>query len=481
MNGIKFAGIDLGTSFIKGSILDEDGTHLVTIRTKAPSILTPSPGWTEIDPFEYYFVFRRFLRKLLKNIKGNKIYVGFSAMAPIFIPVDNECYPLYHGILYNDVRAKKEIEELTEKAGDLVLSENGNPINNQQWLPKILWFKKNYPNLYDKTWKFLELTSFILCKLTKKVVTDKTMLQEEGLLNYKKREISNKILEALNIDKEKIPEPLELEEVADTFTIDDKEFIINAGTIDFIGSSVSLNMLDAKKLAIILGSTGVISYSTSEPKIDKRLYLDLSPIPNLYYVNGATAAAGIFVDFVMKIVGMKGKYKKVDKMLSENRIDTEGLVMLPYILGERTPIFDPNAKSVIFGVTNTHDKLSFVKASIEAVAFSIKHHYEILQELGYVSENIYLTGGLSNMKIVQKILPSTLNSPMIKIEEGEETIGDSMIAMVASKYYSWNDIKKLNEKTFYGSSLMPESITYLTKNYIIYKELYKKLRELFVL
>lgn len=477
----KFVGIDLGTSYIKGSILDQDGTHLITVKTKAPPILTPEPGWTEIDPFAYYFVFRRFLRKLLKNIQETKIYIGFSAMAPIFIPVDNECYPLYHGILYNDIRAKKEIDELNKMVADLVLTENGNPINNQQWLPKIIWFRKNYPNLYEKTWKFLELTSFILCKLTKQVVTDKTMLQEEGLLNYKKREISDKILAVLNIEREKIPKPLELEDTIEPFHLDDKEFIINAGTIDFIGSSVSLNMLDTKKLAIILGSTGIISYSTDDPKIDNRLYLDLGPLPGLYYVNGATAAAGIFVDFIMKLVGMKGKYKIVDKMLSENKIKTEGLVMLPYILGERTPIFDPYAKSVIFGITNIHDRLSFIKAAIESIGFSIKHHYDILQKLGYYSENIYLTGGLSNMGIVQKLLPSILNSSIIKVEEGDEAIGDARIAMVASKKYTWSDIKKMSEKAFYGSLLMPEPNIYLSKNYQIYREIYERLKDLFLI
>jgi len=479
MSKFNYVGVDLGSSFIKGSVLDEDGTHLITVRSKAPHILSPKTGWTEIDPFEYYFLFRRFVKKLLKYVKTNKIYLGFSSMAPVFIPVDNECYPLYRGILYNDTRAKREIEELSISIGDTVFKENGNPVNNQQWLPKILWFRKNYPNLYEKTWKFIELTTFILCKLTNKVITDITMLQEEGVLNFQKREISEKILDAMNLKREMLPDYIDLSETLEPFNIDEKEFNVNAGTIDFIGSSVSLNMLDKDKLALILGFTGVINYSTTNPKPDKRLYLDLSPIPGLYYVNGCTSAAGIFLDYIMSLVGMKGKFKKIDKYFSENEIDTSGLVMLPYILGERTPIFDPYAKSVIFGVTNLHNKMHFIKAAIESIAFSMKNHYEILQELGYRFDNVYLTGGLSNLKIVQKTLPSVLGVPMIKVEESDETIGDAKMAMVASKNYKWEDVKSFGQKSIFGYKIDFERISFIEKNYVIYKELYIRLKDMF--
>lgn len=479
MSTINYIGIDLGSSFIKGSVLDEDGTYLMTVRTKAPQILSPKTGWTEIDPFEYYFIFRRFIKKLLKYVNANKIYLGFSSMAPVFIPIDNECYPLYRGILYNDTRAKKEIEELDSSIGDVVFRENGNPINNQQWLPKILWYRKNYPNLYEKTWKFIELTTFIICKLTGKVITDITMLQEEGVLNYQKKEISDKILTAMNINREMFPDYINLNEMLEPFNIDSKEFYANAGTIDLIGSSISVNMLDKEKLAIILGSTGVINYSTTDPIPDKRLYLDLSPISGLYYVNGCTSAAGIFLDYIMYLVGMKGKYKKMDKYFSKNEVDTSGLVMLPYILGERTPIFDPYAKSVIFGITNLHSKMHFLKSAIESIAFSMKHHYEILQELNYNFDRIYLTGGLSNLKIVQKILPSVLKASVIKVEEGDETIGNAKIAMVGSKNFKWEDIKSLGEKSMFRYQLNYENIPYLEKNYVIYKELYLRLKDMF--
>ena len=479
MSKINYVGVDLGSSFIKGSVLDEDGSHIVTVRSEAPEILSPKPGWTEVDPFDYYFKFRRFFRKLLKYTNANTIYVGFSSMAPVFIPVDNECYPLYRGILYNDTRTKKEIEELKNTVDDIIFKENGNPVNNQQWLPKILWFRKNYPNLYEKTWKFIELTTFILGKLTNKAITDITMLQEEGVLNYKKKEISDEIIKSMNMKREVLPDYINLNEILEPFKIDDKEIYTNAGTIDLIASSVYLNLLDKEKIAIILGSTGVIIYSTTNPKPDRRLYLDLSPISGLYYVNGCTSAAGIFLDYVMQLVGMRGKYKKMDKYFAENELDTSGLVILPYILGERTPIFDLYAKSVIFGLTNSHNKMHIIRSAIESIAFSMKHHYEIFQELNYKFDAVYLSGGLSNLQIVQKLVPSVLKVPMIKVEEGDETIGDAKIAMVSSKNFKWNDLKSLGESSILGHKLAYENIPYLDKNYRIYKELYLRLKDVF--
>jgi Sugar (pentulose and hexulose) kinases len=479
MTDNSYVGIDLGTSYIKGSVLDENGNHVVTVKTRAPAIVSSKPGWTEVDPLEYNFVFKRFLRKLLRKIYTKKVYLGLSSMAPIFIPVDKECYPLYNGILYNDTRAEEEIKELNELYGDLFFEENGNPVNNQQWLPKILWFKKNYPELFSKTWKFMELPTFILCKMTGKIVTDKTMLQEEGLLNYRKRVISNKILEALKIDESYLPEPMELNETLEPFRIDDIVFESNAGTVDFIGSSVSLGMLRPRKMAIIIGSTGVISYSVTDPKPDNRLYLDLGPYNGLYYINGATASAGIFLDYIMELFGMKNMYKKVDKILQNPYINTEGLVLLPYLIGERTPILDPLAKSVIFGLRNTTKKPEILKASIEAIAFSIRHHYDILKSHGYEVDTMYATGGVLKMKAMQTVLPTVMNKRMIKVEEGEESIGDAKIAMVASGKLTWDELGEILEREMAGELLEPSEIKYLEKNYRIYIQLYQQLKELF--
>ncbi len=477
-----YLGIDLGTSFIKASAVNESGEVTLSFRTKAPAVTSPRPGWTEVNPFDYYFNFRRFIKKVIKALGSGRVNVGLSAMAPVMIPVDKSCYPIYNGILYNDTRSASEIEELNRDYGDLLFNENGNVVNNQQWVPKIVWFRKNFPELYERTWKFMELTTFIICKMSGVVATDVTMAQEEGFLNYRDRKLSYKILNELKIDPEKIPEPSEVAEQRVEFNIDGVSFKTTAGTVDFIGSSVSLDLLNEGKLALILGSTGVISYSTVAPKPDKRLYLDVGPYPGLFYVNGATAASGIFLDYVMGILGMKNKYKRLDRLLNNQNVNTEGLVALPYLIGERTPILDPRARAVFFGITNRTGKTELLKATIEAIAFSMKHHYSIMLELGYRPGRVLLSGGLSNLDVMRKAIADSLGMNIMKVNDGSETVGDAIISLVAAGVISWNDASKLIEdRLLRGMIINAEPQPWIEKNFMIYTQLYERLKDLFPL
>ncbi|MGC8599604.1 MAG: FGGY family carbohydrate kinase [Nitrososphaeria archaeon] len=479
MRDVCFLGVDFGTSYINGRVIDEEGNLLLDESTKAPGIISPKPRWTEVSPFEYLFMFKRFLRKIIVKADCKKIYVGLSSVAPIFIPVDRDCYPLINGILYNDTRSEAEIEELKRDYGDIVFRINGNPVNNQQWLPKILWFKKNMPELYKRVWKFVELTGFITCKLTGEIAMEKCTAQEEGLLDYRKRIVSQKILEELKIEPNYLPKLMGLEEEIGKHEMNGVKLIFNPGTVDFIASSISLGILKERLSSVILGPTGVVSFSVKEPKPDKRLFLDLGPFEDLYYVNGATSAAGIFFEHILELFKMKKMLKKVDKLLLNETINTEGLVMLPYILGERSPILDLKAKGVIFGITNFTKKPQLIKASLEAVAFSIRHIFDTIKEVGYESDFTYLSGYISKLNYAQKLMASVLKTKIITIEDFSPADGDAYISMKVSKTKNWQDIADIKKRQMSGEIVYQEQKSYFEKNYVIYRELYNSLYKLF--
>lgn len=475
-----FLGMDLGTTFLKTTALNESGERILEMRSNAPDVLSPRPGWTEVNPFEYYFKFRRFIRKAMRTLGARRINLGLSSMAPVMIPVDETCYPIYNGILYNDTRSAEEIREIERDYGEIILNENGNAVNAQQWLPKLLWLKRYLPEVYNRTWKFLELPTFILCKLSGEVVSNVTFVQEEGFLNYKTGRLSEKIIDELKVDAEKLPEFTGVADQVVEFSMDGVSFRATTGTVDFIGSSVSLGLLEEGKLAFMLGSTGVPSYSTSSPRPDRRLYLDVGPYQGLYYVNGATSAAGIFLDYIMEIVGMKNKYRRLERMLEEKRINVEGTVALPYILGERTPIFDPYAKGVIFGITNRTGKAEILQAAIDAIAFSMRHHYDIMLELGYRPTRVLLSGSLSNLRAMAVAVANSLGREIIKVKGESESVGDAIIALVASGRLSWRDALKLaEEKILVGEVVKPSPAQWIEKNYRIYLQLYLRLKDLF--
>ncbi|MGC8665042.1 MAG: FGGY-family carbohydrate kinase, partial [Nitrososphaeria archaeon] len=308
---------------------------------------------------------------------------------------------------------------------------------------------------------------------------EKSTAQEEGLLDYRKRIVSHKILEELKIEQNYLPKFKGLEEEIGKYEMEGIKLVFNPGTVDFIASSISLGILKERLSSVILGPTGVVSFSVKEPKPDMKLFLDLGPFEDLYYVNGATSAAGIFFEHILELFKMKKMLKKVDKLLLNETINTEGLVMLPYILGERSPILDLKAKGVIFGITNFTKKPEFIKASLEAVAFSIRHIFDIMKEVGYESDFTYLSGYLSQLNYVQKLMASILKNKIVTIEDFSPADGDAYISMKVSEIKNWQDIADIKKRQMSGEIIYPEEKSYLDKNYIIYRELYNNLYRLF--
>jgi xylulokinase len=478
---ILYAGIDIGTSYIKGAIAKDNGNIIKEIKFRSPPVISISSGWMEINVDKYFLAFQLMLKELLKSLENTKIYLGLSTMTPVFIPVDSYGKPLMNGILYNDTRVMKEINEIKKNYGDLIFSENGNVINNQQWIPKFLWLQRNKNEIYKKTQKYLDLTSYIIWKLTKKAVVDQTVVQEEGLLNYRKREISKPILEIVNIGSEQLATIQESKEISAEINMENNvSLIINSGCVDAIAISLSLGYPEEGQLAIFPGTTGIVYYSTKNPKPSKYLFLDVSPKNDLYIMNGGTASAGSFVDYVMDILGITGHYKKLQAMAKKSVPGSKGVIMLPYITGERTPLFDPSAKSVIFGLTNVTTKNEIARASLEAVAFSLKSIIDIINDLQYSYNEIIVAGGLSRMKIMREILAGVLEKKLIYIKGASEIYGDIYLAMIMADKIKWEDLKSMHiSSRFIKQEINTKKENIYKINYDKYKKLYSVLKELF--
>ncbi|MGC8664808.1 MAG: xylulokinase, partial [Nitrososphaeria archaeon] len=386
--------------------------------------------------------------------------------------------PLINGILYNDTRSEAEIEELKRDYGELVFNVNGNPVNNQQWLPKILWFRKNMPELYRRVWKFMDLTSYIIWKLSGETKVDKTVALEEGFLDFKKNELSDKMLEISGIEREDIPDVLSTTDVASMFNFEGNHFQINSGTVDAIAAAISLGLIDDSMFEVTLGTTGIIYYSTYRPVPNERLYLDMSPVNGLYYMNGSTSSAGSFVDFVLYLLGLDSKYSMIKRSINDSKPCSSGVIALPYIAGERTPIFDPNARSVFFGLSTKTKRSDIIRASVEAVAFSIRHNIEAFRTMGYETKSTLLTGGLAKPKEVAQILADVLNSEIQLKNEASETDGDIKIAQVMSGS-SWEEVKNNNSNRSKSINPIKENTVMYEKCFKKYIKIYEMLKDLF--
>jgi xylulokinase len=463
----SFIVIDLGTTNIKGKVF-KDGKMVHKINVKAPRKLETTEGISEISLDQYYTLFRKVLDTALKYSNG-ETYLMFSSLSPTFVLLDNNYTNLTNLILYSDIRGK---EFINEELKELMLKESGNPLDTQHWVLKLLWFKNNF-NKYNSGISVADLTSYILLKLTGKLYTSEIILQSAGILNYLKRDYSYELLNFVGASNLHFPAIAKLTDINYSYFNEKRIYLIPPVT-DSIASVVSVGGIYNNSLSINVGTTATVYYATSNPVTSNSFYLDFSPIDDLYYLVGSTIAAGGLIDFIMKLLAVRS-YTKFEN-LAHIETDTP-LLILPYLNGEKSPIMDPYAKGVIYGLSYSTTRRHLARATYDSIALSIAHNLEKLRELGFSFKYGIVNGGLTKSQFFDNLLSSALELELL-ISDADETIGDYLIA---KSVINNEPLNKINYKPTIKLHLKPNPklVRYYNKLYILYKNLYGSLKEYF--
>jgi xylulokinase len=450
---MQILALDVGTKTIKASLVDPEGHVSRSVSRRTGELRSSIRGYMELDPDEAYSNVKIVLKEIAKDLKNEDVLISHSAMAPVLILMGRNGKPLTPAILYNDLRASSEVDELNEKIGiEELLKINGNRANTQQWAPKILWLKKHEKPTISQAEKLLDLTSYLVWRLTGEAVIDYTEAQEGGLLDYSRMNWSDRMLSFLDLDSSLLPDLKPTCSIVGELSernksrlgMGDRRVLVTTGCVDAVTTPLALGLIREERLSIELGTTGIIFTPTLSPKPDKRLFLDLSPKEGLYYVGGGTAASGTFYEWILRLL-MNGvlDYRKAEELAASSKPGSKGLVILPYIMGERTPVFDPLARSIFFGLTVDNTPGDIVRAAMEGVAYSLLHHLRIMQEKGYRAESGSITGGGAASELFRKIVSDVLGLPLTHDPSSSTTLGGAYIGyMSAGIKKRWEDIER---------------------------------------
>lgn len=450
---MQIVALDIGTSLTKASIVNQQGRVKQSISVRTCQLNHPQPGFMEVDPDQVFLSVSNVLRQSISGLKQqDDLLISFSCMAPVMVLLGKSNRPLRKAILYNDLRASAEVDELNRKIGiDELLRINGNQANIQQWAPKLLWLGKNEPSVTAKTVKVFDLSTYLIWKLTGEEVVDYTIAEEGGLLDYSKMNWSDTMLSMLNLDSSSLPElkqTLQTTEITSRalkskLGLTNRRITMTSGCVDAVSTPIGMGLVAEGNISLELGTTGIIYTPTSNPKPDWRLYLDLSPIQGLYYVGGGTAASGLFYEWIIRLL-MNGEvdFKKAEKLAAKSKPGSNGIVILPYILGERTPIFDPLARAVIFGLHQEDTPSDILRASMEGVTYSFLHHLRIMREKGYRVDAGTITGGGARSRLFRKIMADVLGIRLAYKPSLSTTVGTAYIGyMSAGIMKKWDDVR----------------------------------------
>ncbi len=491
--GKYLIGIDIGTSSVKSIICNSQNYQVISSYSIEHNLFSPFPGWAEESPEEWW---QNTIKTLICCIQKSGVdpksiaAIGTTGMVPAFVQLDKNGNPIRNSIQQNDARTYKEIEIIKKRIDEeSFFNITGCSLNQQMIAPKILWMLNNEPEKFKEVCVVLGSYDYINYKLTGKFSLESNWALESGLFDIVSHNWSEKILKIIGIKENLFPNvnnPTNIigglkKEVAEKIGLKPKIPVI-AGVADHISSAFISGIKDPGDMLIKLGSAGDIIFSADHLVKDKRLLIDYHLIPGHYYLNGCMATSGSLIKWFKQqfIESKEFDYAKMDKEADRIISGSNGIVILPYFIGEKTPIFNPIAKGVIFGLTTFHTKFHIYRAILESIGYAFLHHIDVFKEIGFEPKKITASGAGASSLIWVQIISNIIGYEINLLEQNlSSSLGASFIAGIASNCY--RDLNDANNFVNIYKTIKPdleENIKY-RGFYKIYRNLYKDLKEEF--
>ncbi|MEO6608609.1 MAG: FGGY-family carbohydrate kinase [Aestuariivirga sp.] len=486
-----YLGIDIGTFESKGVLVDDQG-HILASAARPHKMQVPQAGWAEHDAEEDWWGDFKFLsQKLIADSKINPKdirAVGTSAIGPCMLPVDKAGDPLMNGVLYGvDTRASAEIATLTQEFGaDVLLRETGNALSSQSVGPKILWLKNNRPEIYAKTHKFVTSTTFIVHRLTGRYAIDHYSAASFGPLYVPGEQNWSSHFSKSITTFDRLADVTWTTDIAGHVTAQAAEATglavgtpVITGTIDAASEAASVGVLEPGQMMLMYGSTIFIILVTAQRVNDAKLWYAPWLFPGQHTSMSGLATSGTLThwfreNFAREFTDSKDAAIALAKEASASPAGGNGLVMLPYFSGERTPIYDAAAKGVIFGLNLTHTRADVYRALLESIALGTNHVIETYKSAGIPPRHIEAVGGGTNNAVW---LAATSDVTGLEQHVRQKTMGASygnaFLGGLAVGDVSRGDILNWNPPEKRIAPNPANKILY-EKSYQIFRELYER-------
>lgn len=447
-------GIDIGTTSTKAILIDASG-GLAAEAARPAGLHTPQAGWAEEDPREWWENLCAVIPECLEKSGTSASQVravGVSGMVPTTILVGRDGNPLRRSIQQNDARSHAEIAYFKAHADPAeVFRRTGSAITQQSIGPKLLWIAKNEPELLSQTAWVMGSYDYINFRLTGQPVLERNWALESGLFDLEKEIWIDALLELAGIKRSQLPPVFSSSQVIGTVSASAARETglvegtpVVAGSADHVASAFSAGIKENGDLLVKLGGAGDILYSLDRLEIDPRLFIDYHVIPGLYLLNGCMASSGSIIKWFRNNFAPDVDYSELDAEASEVLPGSEGLVLLPYFIGEKTPVFDPLARGVLLGLTLQHTKAHIYRAILEGISYGFFHHLQVLEERGFGVRRVRVANGGARSKLWRQVTADVIGLPLEEVANHPgSSLGAAFVAgMGTGAFEDWSDIEK---------------------------------------
>ena len=489
----QLLGIDIGTSACKVAVFDEDGKVLAQAN-RPYRVYYPQNGWAEQNPEEWWEAICDAVREALseesvsaEQIKG----IGVDGQSWSAIPVDENGSVLHNTPIWMDTRARHLCEKVKKEIGaDEIFRVAGNDFLPSYLTPKLLWFKEERPEVFQKTHKFLQSNSYIVMKLTGEMSQEYSQCYGIHFFHMEKLSYDMALAEKMGLSPDMMPKLYGCDEIVGSVTEEAaKKTGLKAGTpvvaggLDAACGALGAGVYRPGETQEQGGQAGGMSICTDKALSHKALILGTHVVPGLWLLQGGTVGGGGALKWFRQELGGGMSFDELTAEAAEAPPGSDGVLFLPYMAGERSPIWNPDAKGVFYGLSFDKTRGHLIRSVLEGVAFSLEHNLRTAAETGIHVDTLNAMGGASNSVLWTQI-KADVTGKTIRVPSSDTatTLGAAILAGVGCGVYgSYGEAVNRTIRMTRVQEPNPENKAVYDRSMERYLRLYEDLKEGFSL
>ncbi|MDY3279012.1 MAG: xylulokinase [Eubacteriales bacterium] len=452
-------GVDLGTSGTKTVLFDKQGRAIASASREYP-LDQPRNGWAEQDPECWWQAARETIRQVIgesgvapAQIRG----LGISGQMHGLVLLDENGQVLRKAILWCDGRTQQECDEITRIVGrERLIRITANPALTGFTAGKVLWVRRHEPEIWKQVRHILLPKDYVRFRLTGEYGSEMSDASGTNLLDVPRRCWSGAMLDALDLDATLLPPLMESSDAAGTVTSRAAEetglqpgTVVAAGAGDNAAAAVGTGVVTAGKAFATIGTSGVVFAHADQVQIDPkgRVHTFCAAVPGAYTVMSCTLAAGLslkwfrdqFCQAECQTAAQMGEdpYTLMSQEAAQSPIGANRLVYLPYLMGERSPLLDADARGAFIGLSGIHTRLDLLRAVMEGVIYSMRQNLEVLRGMGIAPAEMRACGGGARSPFWRQMMADVFALPVRTVKNTEgPALGAAILGGVAAGLYA---------------------------------------------
>jgi xylulokinase len=487
-------GLDVGTGGSRALLVDSVGVVRYSFTSPHQEMQMLKPLWAEQHPDDWWHAGQLAIQGVIREagIDGGAIKgIGLTGQMHGLVLLNAENKVIRPALIWCDQRSQPQVDFIEAKLGrSAILEHIANPVLTGFTLPKLLWVRDHEPENFAAIRHILLPKDYLRYKLTGEFATDVSDASGTALFDVVHRRWSNEMVAGLNLDAQTLPQSFESHEITgkvSTAAANATGLAPNtpvvAGAGDQAASAIGNGIVEPGKVSCTIGTSGVVFAYLAKPAYDigGRVHTFCHAVPNAWHVMGVTQGAGLSLQWFRNRFAPDAEYDSLTADATLSPAGSHGLFWLPYLMGERTPHLDANARAAWVGLTARHQRADLIRSLLEGVCYSQKDGLEIINALGAKPTQVRLSGGGAKSPFWHQIFADIFAQDVATLETQEgSAYGAALLALVGTgEYQCAAEVCRIAVKEVEVKKPDPQSAAFYAKRYAVYSSLYPALKQAF--